>query len=214
MTAFAHANEISAAAIDRAAQTLKLLDPAKGSRRAAAAAHQPRDVRQRRSARRDPVRAQGRLVPGNRRRGARARSARGAGQRDAVGIVERGRDRPRRRLRRHRRPPAGAAQRVDRRQAGRPPRDRQLRAWRALSLRPLVRTGDVEPRDRRGAGAGAGQSGIGRRAGGRNAGRAWPRLVRRAAPRSGRPRAGRRFQPQGHVGLFRPHRAARRRARA
>ena len=31
MTAFAHANEISAAAIDRAAQTLKLLDPAKGA---------------------------------------------------------------------------------------------------------------------------------------------------------------------------------------
>src|SRR5687767_5669440 len=30
MTAFAHANEISAAAIERAAQTLKLLDPAKG----------------------------------------------------------------------------------------------------------------------------------------------------------------------------------------
>ena len=29
-TAFAHANEISAAAIDRAAQTLKLLDPATG----------------------------------------------------------------------------------------------------------------------------------------------------------------------------------------
>src|SRR5258707_13904344 len=29
-TAFAHANEISAAAIERAAQTLKLLDPAKG----------------------------------------------------------------------------------------------------------------------------------------------------------------------------------------
>src|SRR5918999_4371360 len=29
-TAFAHANEISAAAIDRAAATLKLLDPAKG----------------------------------------------------------------------------------------------------------------------------------------------------------------------------------------
>ena len=31
MTAFAHANEISAAAIDRAAQTLRLLDPAKGA---------------------------------------------------------------------------------------------------------------------------------------------------------------------------------------
>jgi TldD protein len=32
MTAFSHANELSAAAIDRAAQTLKLLEPAKGTR--------------------------------------------------------------------------------------------------------------------------------------------------------------------------------------
>ena len=37
MTAFAHANEISTAAIDRAAQTLKLLDPAKGPAAAAPA---------------------------------------------------------------------------------------------------------------------------------------------------------------------------------
>ena len=41
MTAFAHANEISAAAIERAAQTLKLLDPAKGM----AAAPPPRTNR-------------------------------------------------------------------------------------------------------------------------------------------------------------------------
>ena len=34
MTGFAHSNEISAAAIDRAAQTLQLLDPAKGARAA------------------------------------------------------------------------------------------------------------------------------------------------------------------------------------
>jgi TldD protein len=36
-TAFAHANEISAEAIERAAQTLKLLDPAKGPAAAAPA---------------------------------------------------------------------------------------------------------------------------------------------------------------------------------
>ena len=71
----------------------------------------------------------------------------------------------------------------------------------------------VEPRDRHRARTGADQPGIGRRAGGRNAGRARPRLARRAAPRGGRPRPRRRFQPQGHVGFFRPHRRARRSAR-
>ena len=75
-TAFAHANEISEAAIDRAAATLKLLDPAKGAPRRAAAAHQPGDVRRRRSAEPGPVRRQGRAVPADRRRGARPRSAR------------------------------------------------------------------------------------------------------------------------------------------
>ena len=47
----------------------------------------------------------------------------------------------------------------------------------------------------------------------RDAGRARPRLVRRAAARSGRPWARRRLQPQGHFGLFRPDRRAGRRAR-
>ena len=64
--------------------------------------------------------------------------------------------------------------------------------------------------DRQGAGAGAGQPGIGRRAGGRNAGGARPRLVRRVAARSGRPWARRRFQPQGHLGLLRAASGARR----
>ena len=45
-----------------------------------------------------------------------------------VGQLVGGRDRPRRRLRRDRHPPAGPAQRLDRRQAGRPPRDRQSSA--------------------------------------------------------------------------------------
>ena len=38
-------------------------------------------------------------------------------------------------------------------------------------------------------------------------------LVRRAAPRGDRPRPRGRLQPQGHLGLRRPHRRARRRAR-
>ena len=75
----------------------------------------------------------------------------------AVGQLVGGRDRPRRRLRRDRHPPAGPPQRVDRRQAGRPARNRQLRPRRPLSLRSAVRAGDLEPGDRRGAGPGAGQ---------------------------------------------------------
>ena len=49
-TAFAHANEISAAAIDRAASTLRLLDPSFGVASGPAAAHQPRHVRRGRPA--------------------------------------------------------------------------------------------------------------------------------------------------------------------
>ena len=44
---------------------------------------------------------------------------------------------------------------------------------------------------------------------GRDAGRARQRLARRAAARSGRPRPGRRLQPQGHLDLRRPHGPAR-----
>ena len=43
---------------------------------------------------------------------------------------------------------------------------------------------------------------------------AGPRLARHPAARGGRPRSGRRFQPQGQLGLLRPHRRARGRARA
>ena len=138
-TAFSHANEISAAAIDRAAATLKLLDPAKGRAAAAAGAHQPGDVRQRRPDRPGAVRRQGRAVPADRRRGARPRPARRPGQRDSGGELERDRHRPRRRLRRLRRAPAGPARRQHRGRAERPPRDRQPWARRALSLRPPVR---------------------------------------------------------------------------
>ena len=80
-TAFAHANEISEAAIERAAATLKLLDPAKGPPAAAAAAHQPGDVRRGRSAEPGAVRRESRAVREDRRRGPGPRSARVAGQR-------------------------------------------------------------------------------------------------------------------------------------
>ena len=71
-TAFAHANEISEAAIERAAATLKLLDPAQGrpapppqrTNQAMYGADDPLEP--------DPVRRQGRAVPADRRRGPRA----------------------------------------------------------------------------------------------------------------------------------------------
>ena len=71
MTAFAHANEISEAAIERAAATLKLLDPAKRPAGPIAAAHQPGDVWRRGSAQPRALRRQGRAVPADRRRGPR-----------------------------------------------------------------------------------------------------------------------------------------------
>ena len=134
-TAFAHANEISEAAIERAAATLKLLDPAKG-----APAPPPQRTNQAMYGADDPlslvpVRREGRAVPADRRRGARPRPARRAGQRQPRGELERDRHRPRRRLRRLRRPPAGPPRRADRRRAERPARDRLSRPWRPLSLR-------------------------------------------------------------------------------
>src|SRR3546814_2904892 len=69
----------------------------------------------------------------------------------AVGIVERGRDRARRRLRRHRHPAAGAFERLDHGRGRRAARNREFRDRRALSLRPADGRGRVESRDRRGA---------------------------------------------------------------
>ncbi len=57
--------------------------------------------------------------------------------------------------------------------------------------------------------AGAGQPRSGRCAGGRDAGGARFRLARRVAARSRGPRPRRRFQPQGHVDVCRPHGPAR-----
>ena len=116
-TAFAQANELSEAAIRRAAETMAVLDPAKGAAPRPAAADQRQALHRRRSAEPDPVRPEGRALPADRRRRARARSARRAGLGDARRLVERDRDRPPRRLRRPRRPPAGPAQRPDRRRA-------------------------------------------------------------------------------------------------
>ena len=196
-TAFAHANEISAPAIRRAAETMALIDPATGPKANAPAKtnrHLYTDI--------DPLD----LVPFADKvnlcqtidAAARARDPRVAQVSVSLsGIVERGRDRPRRRLYRDRRAAAGAAQRVDRCRAERPAGDRHFRAGRALSLRVADGAGDVEPRDRRSAGAGLGQSRLGRSARGRDDRSAREWLAGHPAPRSDRPRLGGRFQPQG-----------------
>ena len=111
-----------------------------------------------------PFAQQGRALPADRRRRPRPRSARRPGLGGAGRLVERDRHRPRRRLRRPRRPAAGPPQRPDRRRAERPARDRLSRPRRALSLRRSVRAGDLEPGDRHRARPGAGQPRIGRRA--------------------------------------------------
>ena len=77
------------------------------------------------------------------------------------------------------------------------------------SYEELFADGKPEALGARSAAPGAGEPRSGRRAGRDDAGGARPGLARRAAARSGRPRPGGRLQPQGHLGLRRPHRPAR-----
>ena len=152
-------------------------------------------------------------MPDDRRRRARARSARRAGLGQPVGQLERGRDRA---APTASSPPTSArwcastSRSSSSRTAG--ARPAASASAGAISTIDLFEPATLEPRDRRGAGAGAGQSRFGRCAGRRDDRAARPRLARRAAARSGRPWARRRFQPQGHLRLFRPDRRARRRA--
>ena len=94
-TAFAQANELSEAAIRRAAETMAVLDPAKGAaapppRRTNAKLYTDADPLEP-----DPVRRQGRALPGDRRRRPRPRSARRPGLGRPRRLVERDRHRPR-----------------------------------------------------------------------------------------------------------------------
>ncbi len=209
-TAFAHANEISEAAIERAASTLKLLDPAQGPR--------PRPRRQRTNQAMygadDPLS----LVPFADKvalcqqidAAARARDPRVAqvsvslaASWSVIDIV-----RADGFVASDVRPLVRLGVQIVAEQEW-PARDRLPRSRRPLSLRPPVRGTRVEPGDRHRACPGAGQPRFGCGARRRDAGRARPGLARRAAARSGRPRPRRRFQPQGHLGLFGPHRRAR-----
>jgi TldD protein len=133
-TAFAHANELSEAAIRRAAETMTLLDPARATK-----SEPPRRTNTRLYTDADPLG----LIPFARKvelcqtidAAARARDPRVAQVTvGAFGIVERRRDRARRRLRRERHQAAGEAQRIDRRRAEWAARERLSRARRALSL--------------------------------------------------------------------------------
>ena len=86
---------------------------------------------------------------------------------------------------------------------------RQLRLWRPRRLRPVPRRDAMAARGRRGGAPGAGQSRSGAGAGRRDGRRARPRLAGRDAARSGRPRPRRRLQPQEDLGLRRPDGPAR-----
>jgi len=179
MTAFAHANEISAEAIERAAQTLKLLDPATGP-----AAVSPVRTNRAMYGADDPLSA----IPFARKvelcqaidAAARARDPRVAqvsvalsGSWSVVEIVRAdgflATDiRPLVRLN-----VSIVAKQGDRRETG------SFGLGGRYLYDHLFRSSDLEPRDRRGAGPGAGQSRQRSRAGRRNAGGARPRLVRR-----------------------------------
>ena len=213
-TAFAHANEISEAAIERAAATLKLLDPAK-----APPAPPPQRTNQAMYGADDPLS----LVPFADKvalceridAAARARDPRVAqvsvalaASWSVIDIV-----RADGFVASDVRPLVRLGVQIVAEQNG-----RRETGYHGLGGRYLygraVRGSRMEPGDRHRARPGAGEPRIGRRAGRRDAGRAWPRLARRAAARSGRPRARGRLQPQGHVGFLGPDRRAGRGARA
>ena len=183
---------------------MALIDPAAAAHGAAAGANQPAPLYRRRSARPGAVRRQGEPVPDDRRRRARARSARGAG----LGRACRAAGRWSRSC-----APTASSRPTSARWCGSTSRSSSSRtagarpaasaSAGATSTTELFEPETLEPRDRRGAGAGAGQSRLGRRAGRRDDGAARPGLAGRAAARGDRPRAGGRFQPQGHSAPFR-----------
>ena len=98
-TAYAHANELSDAAIRRAGETIAVVRAGHGGNAALnpAAGHQPPPLHRRRSAERGAVRDQDRAAPEDRRRGARQGPARRAGVGQPARVVVGRRDRPRRR---------------------------------------------------------------------------------------------------------------------
>ena len=203
---YAHASDLSEAAIARAADAVRAVKGGySGQLCGGAGAHQRAALRRRQSARRAGLRDQGEAAGDDRRLCARQGPARAAGDRLASA-------RP-----------------------GRWSRSCAPTATTYRDVRPLVRVnvsvvvgdGDrqesgsygyggregfdafidetkLAARGRRGGAPGAGQSRRGAGAGRRDGRRARPRLAGRDAARGGRPRPRRRLQPQEDLGLRRP----------
>src|SRR5438309_1662790 len=89
-------------------------------------------------------------------------------------------------------------------EAARQARDRLVRRWRARDLRLLPRGGTLAPVRRRGCAPGGAEAPRGRRAGRHDDRGARSGLARHPAPRGDRPRARRRLQSQGDVGVLGP----------
>jgi hypothetical protein len=139
---YAHANEISAAAMRRAADSASLAKARLcGRHRRGPARHQPESSTARTTLALARLLRQGRPAAGDRRLGPGPRSARGPGD----GLPDRrapgGRDPARRRPGCARRPPAGPAQRPGHRRARRPARKRLRRRRRPRRVRDLDRRG-------------------------------------------------------------------------
>ena len=202
-TAFAQANELSEAAIRRAAETMQVLDPAKGARQAP-----PRRTNASLYTDADPLS----LIPFARKvalcqqidAAARARDPRVsqvsvmlAGSWSVIDIV-----RPDGFVAHDIRPLVRLNVQIVAEQNG-----RRETGYHGLGGRYLYDDLFEPATWNRAIDIALAQAlvnlGVGRRAGRGNDGRARPRLARRAAARGGRPRPRGRFQPQGQLGLLR-----------
>ena len=200
---FLFRRNLQAALLDAAAatRTIARAGSRQGQGRAGTPAHRrPLALPAARSAGLARRHRQGQAAGARRKDGARQGPARGAGDGRPGRRIRRGAGRAQRRRAGGRHPPAGARVRHRHRRAERPPRNGLVRRRRPLRLRLFQRraAGTVRRRSRA---VGPRQPGRASGAGRSDDHRARPGLARRAAARSGRPRPGRRLQPQGLVGL-------------
>ena len=165
--------------------------------------HQQASLRRRQSDRRAVVRREGEAAAGNRRLAARPRPARAPGDGLARRLVAACRDPACRRPGGARHPPAGARQLLRRGRRRRAPGKRLVRHGRAQVVRGIPGRGQLAVRRGGSAAPGAGQPRGDPRPGRHVRHRAVQRLAGHHAARGGRPRAGRRLQPQEDLGLRR-----------
>ena len=201
---YAHASDVSEAAIERAADAVRAVKGGYSGRYAAPPARTQREaLRRGQSARRSIFRSQGAAPANHRRLCARQGSAGAPGFGESRRHLAGGRDFARRRRDLSRRAAAGAGPCLGRGRRRRPPGDRQRRLWRPRGLRALHRDRRLARRGRQCGAPGAGQSRSGAGAGRRDGCRARPGLAGRHAARGRRSRPGRRLQPQEDFGLRR-----------